>query len=224
MRNKTLSVAARLAVVGLGLSLLSAAYGDVVFYSGDLRTNATFASCGPSCSLVTDADYAQWAGVQINFSLVNPATITATTLSFGGGTSASPAHTVVPAGGFEPYLSLFDSGGNFLASTYLGTTCPAGAGSVLGSCFDVQLTSGPLAAGNYSLLVTAYANQSHAENLGTGTLADGLTGLGALNGSENLNYALDLDRGVQPAVTPEPGSFALFLIGGAAILIGRRRR
>jgi len=51
---------------------------------------------------------------------------------------------VIPEGGFEPYLSLFDASGNFLASTFFGTTCPAGANTntVSGQCFDELLDGG----------------------------------------------------------------------------------
>jgi hypothetical protein len=45
--------------------------------------------------------------------------------SYGGGTNGNG--TMVAEGGFEPYLNLFDSAGDFLASTFFGTTCPPGA-------------------------------------------------------------------------------------------------
>jgi hypothetical protein len=57
----------------------------------------------------------------------------AVTFGYGGGTSGTGV--VVPAGGFEPYLSLFDSGGNFLASTRSGVYCPPGANTVPGGAF-----------------------------------------------------------------------------------------
>ena len=49
---------------------------------------------------------------------------------------------VIAQSGFEPYLSLFDASGNFLASTWSGITCPAGANTNIdsGLCLDVELT------------------------------------------------------------------------------------
>jgi hypothetical protein len=127
----------------------------------------------------------------------------------------------VEKGGFEPYLSLFDGSGNFLASTFFGTTCPGGANPYGGNCFDVLLDAGVLAPGSYTLTLTAFENLSFAENLGTGTLADGFTGLGTLGSGENLDYAFDLV--VPGAATPEPGSGALVFIGFAATLALRNR-
>jgi hypothetical protein len=90
----------------------------VIFYSGDLRTDATVSDCGAGCTLGpgdTDADYAAWAAVLLNFTVNAPGDVQAITYSFGGGTSIQG--NVVGPGGFAPYLSLFDSSGNFLVST-----------------------------------------------------------------------------------------------------------
>ena len=120
-------------------------------------------------------------------------------------------------GGFEPYLSLFDAAGNFLSSTFFGTTCPAGAhtNTVSGFCYDVELDGGTLAPGNYQIAISAFENMSYAENLGTGTLSDGFTGLGNLAAAEDLHYAFDVVLTSTVAV-PEP-SFVWpitgFLIG-----------
>ncbi len=65
----------------------------------------------------------------------------AVTFGFGGGTSGTGA--IVAPGGFGPYLSLFDPGGNFIASTFdPSTLCPAGANLFNGNCFDVRLDGG----------------------------------------------------------------------------------
>ncbi|MBZ5636828.1 MAG: DVUA0089 family protein [Acidobacteriia bacterium] len=70
---------------------------------------------------------------------------------------------------------MFDSGGNFLASTFFGITCPPGAQTNTNSnqCFDVLMNGGTLAAGDYRIAISAFENLSFAENLGSGTLADG---------------------------------------------------
>ena len=78
-----------------------------------------------------------------------------------------------------------------------------------------------LAAGSYTLALTAFQNLSFAENLGTGTLADGFTGVGNLYPGESLQYAFDLVTPDLP--TPEPGTGALLGVCLAALLIYRRR-
>ena len=78
----------------------------------------------PPTEVAIRGDYAQWAAVVRTFSVIAPSTMQAITFSYGGGVNG--AGTTILQGGFEPYLSLFDAGGNFLASTFFGTTCPAG--------------------------------------------------------------------------------------------------
>jgi hypothetical protein len=183
-----------------------------IFFSGDLRTDATVVDCGSGCTLGpsnTDGDYAQWAAVVNTFVVATGADMQAITYSYGGGTSMTGA--IVPAGGLEPYLSLFDASGDFLASTFLGTTCPSGANTVGGNCFDVSLDGGFLAPGTYQIALTAFENMSLAENDGPPLLlTDGFTGFGNLAAGENLNYAFDviLDDGSGPSV-PEPAAYWL---------------
>jgi hypothetical protein len=194
---------------------------NTIFFSGDLRSDATVMSCGSECTLGpsnSDGDYAQWAAVVEDFSVTATTTMQAITYSYGGGTSLTGA--VVPAGGLEPYLSLFDSSGNFLASTFFGTTCPAGAHTVSGNCFDVALDGGTLTPGTYRIALTAFENMSNAENNGTGTLADGFTGLGNLQPVENLDFAFDV---ILPQNTPEPASAAFLFMGCAALALRIRK-
>ena len=204
-------------------------WADTQFFSGNLRTDATVISCGASCTLGgsnTDDDYAQWAAVVDTIKVSSTSTLTATTFSYGGGTSLTGP--VVAAGGLEPYLSLFDASGDFLASTYLGTTCPAGANTYSGNCYDVMLDGGTLVAGTYYIAVTDYANMSLAENYGSGTLADGFTGLGSLQAGENLNYAYDVTvTSLVSTPTPEPNFGILTGIAMAGLLLwksGKLRR
>lgn len=200
-----------------GASRLSA---NVIFVSGNLRTNATVTDCGAGCTLgpsTTDGEWAQWAAVVTSFTVTTTTPMEAITYSYGGGTSLTGAP--VPAGGLEPYLSLFDSAGNFLASTFFGTTCPPGANSVGGNCFDVSLDGGTLLPGVYRIALTAWENMSVAENSGSGHLSDGFTGLGNLATNENLNYAFDI---ILPANAPEPASIALAAIGCGLFLVWKR--
>jgi hypothetical protein len=209
--------ASLLQIVCLLIGPAMAAQASTISYTGNLRTDATVTGCGMGCTLGpadTDADYAQWAAVVTNFTVASASAMQAITFSYGGGTNA--AGMSIAEGGFEPYLSLFDPSGNFLASTFFGTTCPAGANtnSISGQCFDVLLDGGTLAAGNYQIAISAFENLSLAENGGSGTLADGFTGLGNLNTGENLNYAFDIILSPTSAV-PEPGPLSLV---GLAVL------
>lgn len=187
-----------------------------LFFSGDLRTNSTVIDCGSSCTLdrstSTDGEFAQFSAYVTSFNVSSDSSVSAITFGYGGGTSGTGAS--IAAGGLEPYLSLFDASGNFLQSTFAGITCPTGAGSVGGSCFDVELDAGTLQAGTYQIALTAWENASYAENLGTGILGDGFTGLGNLGSGESLAFAFDVV--VTPlTATPEPGTgLMLFLMAG----------
>jgi hypothetical protein len=178
-------------------------FADVISFTGNLQTDATVL---PPFSSPTAADYAQWAGVVLDFHVNSESNMKAVTFSYGGGTNGNGM--VIAPNGFEPYLSLFDDGGNFIASTFFGTTCPAGAQTNpdTGSCFDVALDGGILAAGDYKVAISAFENMSFAENFGSGTLADGFTGLGNLAEGEGLHYAFDitLEPSSPPSPVPEP--------------------
>lgn len=200
---------------------------DILSFTGDLRTDATFISCGFACTLDagnSDSDYAQWAAVERNFTVATSSSVQAITFSYGGGTNGNGM--AIGADGFEPYLSLFDASGKFLASTLFGTTCPPGANTNAGSgqCYDVLLDAGVLAPGNYAITISAFENMSFAENSGMGTLADGFTGLGNLAGGEDLHYAFDVDlTPASPTAVPEPASDALLAGAGLLWYLATRR-
>lgn len=82
-----------------------------------------------------------------SFTLLLPSAVAIQTLNFGGGTNA--AGTLIAAGGFDPYVSLFSgvgAGATFLASNDDGL-CPPGHGAP--ACADSTLVTGLLAAGTY---------------------------------------------------------------------------
>jgi hypothetical protein len=182
-------------IAAVALATTGALRGNTLSFTGDLRADVTFTACGTGCQLGpadSDFDYAQWAAVVIPFHLSAPAQVDVISFSYGGGVNGAGA--TIAQGGFEPYLSLFDGAGSFLASTFFGVTCPTGANpnSVSGQCYDVALVAGTLAAGDYLLALSAFENLSAAENFASGTLADGFTGLGGLAFNEDLHYALDV--------------------------------
>jgi len=209
-----LSIAVLVVIAGAG----RVRAGTILSFVGDLRNDANFVACGSGCTLGaldSDSDYAQWAAVQRNFTVAKSSNVQAVSFSYGGGINGNGG-TIAP-GGFEPYLSLFDASGNFIASTFVGVTCPAGAqiNNDSGQCFDVLLDAGVLAPGNYAITISAFENMSFAENSGTGSLADGFTGLGNLTPSEDMHYAFDVTIQDTSAV-PEPATWSL--LGCAALL------
>jgi hypothetical protein len=217
--NKPGSLVLGIGVATVLMGIVRPARTETISFIGNLQTDASFLP--PGNPPLTDADYAQWAAAVQSFHVSSTSTMEAITFSYGGGTNGHGA--VIAEGGFEPYLSLFDASGHFLASTLFGTTCPPGANTNTnsGSCFDVQLNGGTLAAGGYQIAISAFENLSLAENLGTGNLSDGFTGLGNLAQGEDLHYAFDVILSPTAAV-PEP-SFP-FLIGvGIAICLFRRK-
>lgn len=217
---KTLGTGGRILTALVILQFAPALKANVIFFSGNLGTDATVTSCGPSCTLGpsnTDDDFAQYAAVVYSFSVTTTTTLQAISYSYGGGVSQTG--TPVAAGGLEPYFSLFDASGNFLVSSY-GGPCPAGANSVGGNCYDAELDSGLLTPGTYQIALTAYANMSFAENNGPpALLADGFTGLGNLAPRENLNYAFDVILpGSTTTTAPEPATWGMFVAGSALLL------
>ena len=156
----------------------------------------------------------------IEFTLTSAATFTAQTWSFGGGTNA--AGTVIAAGGFDPYLSLFSGfgpGALFLASNDDGL-CPPGTPSP--TCADSTLHLVSLAAGDYTLALSTFGNFSFAENLGVGTLGDGFIGFGDFDGRSAL-FAVDINTVFATAIS-EPTTLCLLAMGIAGLMPKRRFR
>jgi len=199
---------------------------EIISFTGNLRDDASVTACGNGCTLGvsnSDGEYAQYAAVIRDFTVSTTSAMQAVTFSYGGGVNG--AGSTIPQGGFEPYLSLFDSGGNFLASTFFGTTCPAGANTNTdsGQCFDVLLDGGTLSTGDYQIAISAFENLSVAENSGTGTLSDGFTGLGNLAQGEDLHFAFDIVL-TNSASVPEPRTTLLIGLAFGLIAVAGKRK
>jgi uncharacterized protein (TIGR03437 family) len=92
-----------------------------------------------------------------NFSVTTskPSTLTVRTLSYAGGANASGI--AVPAGGFDPTLSVFDSSGNLIAVNRDGGCDSVARDPVTAFCWDSSL-SVAVPAGAYQIVLTQADN------------------------------------------------------------------
>jgi len=172
------------------------------------------------------------------------------TYGFGGGTNA--AGTLIPAGGTDPFLAIFDPTGGILTdgmgdtfgtsvalgnySSFVGCS-PSTAGTpIIGGapqCGDVTMSLDDLAAGTYTIVLSdgLYIANAVFDN---GNLSEGFTDefTGGqfcnleINGvacpNTSGNYALYVTT-ITPAVaTPEPT--ALLLLGSGLLAICLKKR
>jgi hypothetical protein len=130
------------------------------------------------------------------FAVLTTSTVVIQSYGYGGSTNAPGGRNLagarIPAGGFDPYLSLFAGAGpgaTFLASNDDGACPPAAPDN--GLCADSRLTLS-LTPGKYTVVVSAFENMSLSENTGAGTLGDGFIGLGNYDALRSTNYAIDI--------------------------------
>jgi len=120
------------------------------------------------------------------------------------------------AGGADPYVTLFQGtgpGATVLGSNYAQAFSTGG---------DFLLTF-DLPAGGYTVAMGVFANMSIAENVGSGTLGDGFTFLGAPSFLGNYYYELDIAYPDGP-VPPIPEPATLLLIGSGMMGCFARRK
>ncbi len=185
-----------------------------------------------SATLLYQGDFLQDDQQELfSFTVVSPGTVVFQTLGYSGG---SVGADVVPAGGFDPVLSLFDSTGNLIA---LNNDSPgATIDPVTGVGLDA-LISQLLGAGVYTLVLTESDNLPIGPNLAAGFTRTGegnftgpaFTGLaGAFldfsPAQRNSHWALSVD-GASRSVTPVPEPISSFMIstGLLGIFLLRRR-
>ncbi len=155
----------------------------------------------------------------IQFSLSAPTTVTLQSLGYAGGVNA--AGEVVPDGGFDTVLALFDATGTLLDQNDDGAG--AAPDPVTGSAYDAVLEV-LLAPGSYTVALVSYGNFAVGP-----ALSDGFTGNGAFNDIDGnprgTAWAVDvLGADSATLVVPEPATLALFGAGLAGLGLVRRRR
>jgi hypothetical protein len=152
--------------------------------------------------------------------LTQGGTVTIQTYGYGGSANApggrNAALNIIAAGGFDPIVGLFaggaGAGGARLFFNDDGTCAPGFGATDAGICFDSTLVLTNLAAGTYTVSVSAFANFP-----GT-TETSAFSGGGSFNGRTNA-FAIDVIS------TPEP--MTSLLMGTGLLGLGyfaRRRR
>lgn len=165
--------------------------------------------------------------------------LTVKTFGYAGGTNGNGM--VIPAGGFDPALALFDPSGNLIG---VNDDAPCGIVNkdpVTGQCFDAFISQPDLTTpGVYTVALTESPNLAQ-DNLGqpdtfpyppgTGNFTCGLYG-GASASSpfcditgdqRNGNWALDISGSnlISATAVPEPALFMPLLTGIAVLVLLR---
>ena len=173
---------------------------------------------------------------QFTFTLSGTSTVTLRTWSYAGGTNQ--ASMVIPRGGLDPWLALYDSLGNLLQSVDNGTCGQVGTDSITGVCFDSFIMQS-LGMGMYTLILSQSDNQPFGTLLSDGFTQTGnptfTSSFGCSNGSfcdattdnRTPQWAVDIDNVTSASSgsgIPEPGTLVLLASGMAAIVVLRRRK
>lgn len=166
------------------------------------------------------------------------------TWSYAGGVNAAGA--TIPAGGFDPVLSLFDATGGLSASSAFIDTNNDGAGVAIdpatGNAYDSLLLLSTLSASHtYALVLSQSGNFAAGPTYGDGFIQAGQGNFtGSANGCggtapfceslgiyRNGMWAVDIvgvGAASEPGSVPEPGTILSGLIGIGALALMRRRR
>jgi hypothetical protein len=162
----------------------------------------------------------------VPFGLISSQSVTLRTWSYAGGTNAAGAS--IPAGGFDPIVSVFNSAGHIVGISDDGIG--VATDPVSGAAHDSLLTL-VLGAGNYLAVLTQYDNFPNGDFLADGLSEAGQGSFTAAFGcgaprfcdegfARTGNFALDI-LGVN--AVPEPATLALVLAGLAGLRVNRRR-
>lgn len=121
------------------------------------------------------------------FTVGATSTVTLKTLSYAGGTQADG--TIISAGGFDPVLSLFDGGGNFMKNNDDGSF-NVNRDLITGQTYDAFLQE-TLSPGKYTVAITQFYNFFDGE------VGDNISLGFRQSGDPNFTYAF-CDNGSGP--------------------------
>ena len=165
-----------------------------------------------------------------SFTLASTSTITLQSYSYAGGVDQSGA--VVPQGGFDPILALFDSAGVLINQNDDGYA-NVSADSVTGQHWDSYVHT-TLAAGTYTVSLTQYDNFPNGPNLDAGFSRTGQPQFTSMFGCSNggfcdrtgdnrtANWEFDVVDTASATPIPEPGTWALFGLAMRGLGAGMR--
>lgn len=160
------------------------------------------------------------------FTIAAPQTVTLRSYSWGGGTMSDS--TTIPAGGFDPKLYVFDSNGDLIDSQDDDSTDTVAIYD--DEYYDVLLPLDTLAAGTYTVVLTAYSNSPINSEIGD-NISAGWDNEGDFDGYATT-YAFDLlnvDSGncivesSTPIQVPALPLLALWVLAGITGLFGAKR-
>jgi hypothetical protein len=171
--------------------------------------------------------------------------VTLRTWSYAGGTNANGQ--IIPAGGFDPVLSLFDATGGLLASSPLVATNDDGTGVATdpstGNAFDSLLNLTTLTGTTYVLVLSQFDNLANGPDFGggfshqgNGNFTPGEFGCAGVSfcdvsgAQRNGNWAVDIEgvgtaSNLSTSSVPEPRSTTLLAAGIIFLaLLGWRKK
>jgi hypothetical protein len=208
-RNMTVKASKLAWLALLGVVVAAASPAQTLNFSGNLGdpTNGALIGSDSGGPSFTDAN-AEANNVAL-YNLVVPVTETVSIVS-----------TSFAAGGTDPYLTLFQGSGGtatFFDSNYNQAFSTGG---------DLDY-SATLTKGSYEVALGVFANLSFAENFGSGTLADGFTGLGDPGSLGDGSYAVQVSLGSgtaasAPEIDPSQAGGGLALLMGMLLVVKAR--
>ena len=180
-----------------------------------LALAASHAFAAPTGTSYTGTLATDDAQQSFSVTLPAPGPLVIRTYSYAGGTNQAGA--VIPAGGFDPTVSLFDSAGNLLVDNRDGGCGNVSADPVSKFCWDAYLAVN-LPVGTYTVVVTQSENLPNGPTLSSGFVYTGqptftapaattTTGFWDLFPSQRTNaFALDILGGASTVTSITSGT------------------